>query len=126
MYNVQRVNCMPVKRKPCIRCDKIYPLHHFEKKKSEKNYRNVCITCRRHNDGKTKSLKREWLKKNKKPCLGHPCACCGNTKRRLVFDHCHQTDQFRGWICNRCNTAIGQLGDTLEGVLRAVQYLESC
>jgi hypothetical protein len=29
----------------------------------------------------------------------------------------------RGWLCDPCNIAIGNLGDTLEGVLKAVEYL---
>ena len=110
-------------QKECIRCEHSYPINHFEKKRHEKNIRNVCKACRTYNNAKTRSLKKKWLKIHKKPEVGHPCACCGNTKRRLVFDHCHETEQFRGWICNRCNTAIGQLGDNLKGVMNAVRYL---
>lgn len=42
----------------------------------------------------------------------------------MSLDHCHHTGLFRGWLCGKCNTAIGKLGDTLEGVKRAVAYLE--
>jgi hypothetical protein len=54
------------------------------------------------------------------------CECCGRAPgvRGLHFDHDHETGLFRGWICFRCNTAIGKLGDTLEGARRAVAYLE--
>ena len=114
---------MKYNKKECIRCEKIRPIGEFEKKKSERNIRNVCIGCRKRNNKKAAHLKRAWLKTNVKPSLGTPCACCKNTKRKLVFDHCHEKNVFRGWICNRCNTAIGQLGDTLEGVMKAVRYL---
>ena len=40
------------------------------------------------------------------------------------IDHCHSTGKVRGLLCNRCNTGIGSLGDTAEGVMRAVLYLE--
>jgi Recombination endonuclease VII len=56
------------------------------------------------------------------------CECCGQPERSksrkvLCNDHDHASKAFRGWICSRCNTAIGLLGDTIDGVLRALDYL---
>lgn len=53
------------------------------------------------------------------------CECCSQppTERELALDHNHQTGEFRGWLCHRCNLGIGLLGDSLEGLLRAVRYL---
>lgn len=54
------------------------------------------------------------------------CELCGgaNARRKaLALDHCHVTGHFRGWLCIRCNAAIGALGDSIEGLLRAVEYL---
>lgn len=65
----------------------------------------------------------------KYPAPTHPCPsaceCCGRkpTKMALHLDHDHSTNQFRGWLCNRCNSAIGLLGDNIKGVLQAVDYL---
>lgn len=56
------------------------------------------------------------------------CDCCGSNKHRgkgWSVDHDHQTGRIRGVLCSPCNLAIGQLGDTLEGVLRAVKYLST-
>ena len=55
------------------------------------------------------------------------CECCGkaDTNAVLCLDHDHITGAFRGWLCKRCNSAIGLLGDTLYGVLCAVDYLVS-
>ncbi len=50
------------------------------------------------------------------------CENCGRSGKRLVNDHCHATGRFRGWLCNRCNVAIGLLDD-LAGVTRTLQYL---
>jgi hypothetical protein len=50
------------------------------------------------------------------------CALCGK-KGKLVVDHCHATDQFRGLICNNCNIGLGLLGDTLAGLQKAIKYL---
>lgn len=52
------------------------------------------------------------------------CECCGGKgKRALALDHCHETGAFRGWLCDGCNTSIGRLGDSIEGVQRALDYL---
>jgi hypothetical protein len=51
------------------------------------------------------------------------CLCPPHNTRPLVYDHCHTTGNFRGVLCDSCNTAIGKLGDTAEGVSRAVKHL---
>jgi hypothetical protein len=50
------------------------------------------------------------------------CEICGITTD-LVYDHCHDTMEFRGVLCRKHNAAIGQLGDTAEGVQAALNYL---
>lgn len=50
------------------------------------------------------------------------CAICGR-ETDLCADHDHQTGAVRGLLCRSCNVGIGFLGDTLEGVQRAVSYL---
>ena len=51
---------------------------------------------------------------------------CDNCHRnlKLSIDHIHGTFTSRGWLCKDCNTGIGALGDTLEGLLRAAIFLE--
>ena len=51
------------------------------------------------------------------------CDCCHREARRLVWDHDHVTGLFRGYICDSCNTGIGKLGDTIEGIRLAEVYL---
>lgn len=59
---------------------------------------------------------------------GGACACCGSTSnasgKRLFVDHDHETGEIRGILCTRCNAGIGHLGDNIEGVRRALMYLE--
>jgi hypothetical protein len=84
-------------------------------------------------------LHRERSKLSKRKQLGIPeptrpapseCECCGqqpkgSTKqlRVLRVDHDHTTGNFRGWLCNTCNLAIGKLGDNVAGLTRALNYL---
>ena len=51
------------------------------------------------------------------------CGICGS-EDHLVIDHCHETGQIRGVLCNTCNRAIGQLGDTINRLKAAIKYLE--
>jgi hypothetical protein len=55
------------------------------------------------------------------------CECCGKLpigKQSLHLDHDHITGKFRGWLCNNCNLGIGKLGDSLEGLNKAMNYLK--
>jgi hypothetical protein len=51
------------------------------------------------------------------------CEICGATVRMAV-DHDHETKLLRGVLCHNHNIAIGMMGDTLEGVLKVVAYLQ--
>lgn len=56
------------------------------------------------------------------------CAICGGPprlQRKLAIDHDHTTGAVRGLLCGPCNVGIGALGDTAEGVERAVRYLRA-
>lgn len=51
------------------------------------------------------------------------CEVCGSKDKNLCYDHDHNTMKFRGVLCTSCNYAIGILGDNLEGVKNAYNYL---
>ena len=57
----------------------------------------------------------------------HRCAICGvhesDLKKRLAIDHCHETGEVRGLLCFNCNTGLGKLGDSVDGLQRALDYL---
>lgn len=64
---------------------------------------------------------------------GGVCAVCGKDepnehgrtgkKFRLSVDHCHETGSIRGLLCQRCNRAIGLLGDDPTLMRKAISYL---
>ncbi|SRR6266567_3717702 len=52
------------------------------------------------------------------------CALC-RVKPPCDVDHCHDTDKVRGLLCRSCNIGLGMLGDSIDGVLRAIEYLRN-
>lgn len=57
---------------------------------------------------------------------GGVCAICGGPPQKnksLAVDHCHETGIVRGLLCQKCNRAIGWLGDSLPALERATDYL---
>lgn len=43
--------------------------------------------------------------------------------RKPHVDHCHETGAIRGILCFSCNKALGMFGDSIAGLMRAVEYL---
>ncbi len=57
---------------------------------------------------------------------GGACGLCRlpfGVRRRPHIDHCHVTGTIRGVLCPSCNQALGKLGDSVEGLMLAVEYL---
>ncbi|MEU5869345.1 endonuclease domain-containing protein [Nonomuraea sp. NPDC047529] len=58
---------------------------------------------------------------------GHQCEICYRTPApgeiRLHLDHDHQTGRFRGFLCSRCNTGLGQLREDVAILHSAIEYL---
>lgn len=53
------------------------------------------------------------------------CAVCKLPSRRaLCVDHCHATRQVRGLLCDKCNTALGLLGDDSARMRAAGAYVD--
>lgn len=80
------------------------------------------------------SPKRRWLYRGKKRqerleiIAGRPrpehCEICGSVAE-IVFDHCHSSDQFRGWICAQCNRILGGVRDSPQLLRKLAAYLEA-
>jgi len=56
---------------------------------------------------------------------GGMCAICRRppTNRALCIDHDHTTGRVRGLLCVRCNTGLGNLGDSWERLVAGIKYL---
>ena len=80
---------------------------------------NCCRPCKRQQVLTVYHLRKE----HPQPHEGTPCDCCGRVGK-LQLDHAHHGSRaWRGFVCRSCNIGIGHLGDTSEGVAKAVAYL---
>jgi len=115
--NIKLGTIGPNATKKCKICGELKSLSEFYKNGTWK--RPECKECYKE------LIRKYWhlRKDHPTPELGTACQCCGKTDQLLTWDHCHQTTEHRGWLCNNCNTAIGKLGDNVEGVLNAATYL---
>lgn len=100
----------------------------YTKRKTKDGYRLMvntnCSECTTKRRKEIQAIKKRF-KHLKEPNYGEKCECCGKeVYRNWQLDHCHETGEFRGWICKQCNTGLGQLGDNLQSVQMAVKYLE--
>jgi len=70
----------------------------------------------------TKNQKLELRAGRKKP---DKCELCGRQSKRICFDHNHKTDKFRGWICNKCNIALGMVNDNIQTLELMIEYIKN-
>lgn len=52
-----------------------------------------------------------------------PCEICGERTSRMHVDHI-ENGKMRGWLCNKCNPALGLFKDSSALLKAAVEYLE--
>ena len=128
--------------------DRPSPLHQLRREDSEGNYspQNCRWVAKKPDESKAEYAKR-WRKENPDKAKNNDlrtnfgitledyskmhkeqngmCAICGSKddKQALSVDHCHTTGKIRGLLCNQCNRGLGMLGDTVERLRLAVDYL---
>jgi hypothetical protein len=102
----------------CTKCNQWKLFSEFELQPSKRSYRKDCRVCHKQQNKAIRELKKTAPPKPK------VCDLCGKPGR-LVLDHDHHKNIFRGWIHDSCNRGIGFLGDNLEGVMNAVTYLSN-
>jgi hypothetical protein len=97
--------------------------HGFDKNKIRLR-RPECKDCtKKASKGKGQAVKHaKSLGISHKAPKDTKCELCCSTKD-IVFDHDHNKNSFRGWLCDPCNRSIGVLGDNPQSLLNCVAYL---
>ena len=88
-------------------CKEELPLDSFPKhKRSADGLDGRCRCCIK----KANDVRKVLRKKNPPPPPG-PCPYCGTHVESWRLDHCHETNTFRIYLCDRCNLGQGKLKD---------------
>lgn len=108
------------KGKKCFRCGETKPLELFyAHKQTPDGRRPECKKCTRDRESEIKygmSLTAALER------FGEVCMICG-TGENLRVDHCHDTLDVRGILCNNCNVGVGYLADDPERMEAAAAYI---
>ena len=109
-----------IPKKKCFYCEVEKSLSEFSEDRGR--HKIYCRKCNR------KILKTTYKLRKSAPKQPKHCECCLTPKKecqngRLVLDHDHETEEFRGWLCIRCNIGLGKFGDNVDGILMALNYL---
>ena len=122
--------------KICIKCKQEKSLASFYKDKNKKDgLQTYCKECCsgyakqdyvRNRNRRLQKAKYNRDKEKLAPRL-RPTVCevCQRSSVKVIcFDHSHKTGLFRGWLCHRCNSALGLLDDDPHLLKKLAQYLE--
>jgi hypothetical protein len=101
----------------CRRCLESKPVQEFSRDRTAPD--GLQRWCRRCHV-------REWQirKFGVAPTDDDVCAICGDVGS-LCVDHCHRTGKVRGFLCGRCNPALGGFRDDPALLREAALYIES-
>jgi hypothetical protein len=53
------------------------------------------------------------------------CCVCKKYVVKICFDHCHKYNEFRGWLCDNCNKALGQVNDSSKLLRKLADYVDA-
>ena len=107
-------------QKTCRNCGATKDLREYPYFSTSKAGRkNTCKDC-----SAKLSILRAELKKSNPPPLPGNCPICGVYTTNWILDHCHFSNQFRGYVCNSCNLGLGRFNDDAAILQKAIEYLQ--
>jgi len=124
---------VPVENFKCIHCQQLLPMTDMSTD-SHHTVRYECKPCRAVNATIVRQLKKKHL--GSLPTMDDSCPICDRTGQEIrdrgsfqkrkpwTLDHCHDTNEFRGWICQHCNNGLSGFHDNPETLRKAIKYLE--
>ena len=95
-----------------------FVINHTTPKKI--HYKDICKECATIKGKIVLKLKRD----NPYPKSGHICPICNKQANKYYLDHNWSNGEFRGWLCNACNVALGLLKDDIGILNSAISYLK--
>jgi hypothetical protein len=130
--------------KECSRCGEVKEVLYFSKDKQHTSgYKSACKECAKKDFKKWREanlqevrVKDRFLYYKRKYKLSDEvaqglvinrtgeCSICGCISP-LVVDHCHTTNEVRGFICSACNSMLGYSKDNLQTLQNAINYLRN-
>jgi hypothetical protein len=118
----------------CTMCDEFKPWSEFTPRKEvPSGHTSSCKQCRNAryaNTNRASRYQREYdiTLEEYEALLEKQNGVCGICKKPqstfLCVDHDHTTGEVRGLLCTPCNRGLGLLGDTLNSIENAYDYLK--
>lgn len=129
----------------CTKCKEEKDISFYQK--DSKRWSGVRASCKSCNKDRQNSSMKKWYANNKEKVYWQRkkwthgiskedyivmvasqngvCAICNKSPRTfLKIDHNHETNDIRGLLCEKCNSGIGLLGDSITVCRNAAKYLE--
>jgi hypothetical protein len=118
-----------VETKHCESCNTTKPITEFNSNgKDGSRYR--CRACDRNAGNISSNLRRV----HGEPPADYKCPGCELTTDQIKtrtgrttkwdIDHHHETGEFRGWLCHKCNPTLGNAKDSSRILANLIHYLE--
>ena len=122
---------LDVQGKVCNSCKQFKPLSEYSRAAGGNHVRPDCKTC----SNRQQKVREELKKEHPYPDEDYKCPCCNRTadevrwktqpdRKVWCLDHNHKTESFRGYICFRCNIAVGQCADNPDVAYNLYLYLK--
>ena len=114
----------------CRSCKEMVPFEKMPRRHSDKKFDSYCTPCvsekMRVNNLESKygiTIKEYNTLLDAQDGV---CAICFGVEKnkKLSVDHNHDTGEVRGLLCHKCNSGIGLLGDKVDALQRAIDYLK--
>lgn len=104
----------------CNVCGRILPITEFAPRTHK------CRTCRRDYDWQYRYglSPEQYFELHKQQ--GGKCKICGKVlpeRKYLSVDHDKETGEVRGLLCSQCNTLLGMAKDSVDILIKAIEYL---
>lgn len=110
--------------KQCVRCGEVKAADESEFYRRYSPKRGLKSWCRACDRDYLNARRKVRLEKAAGRPAPNACEICGEASSiMLAFDHDHATGEFRGWLCSRCNTILGQVNDDPELLDKMIVYL---